>query len=74
MKKELEKECKEIYDKLSIFTHSRGIDEYKLQEGRDNVPRYLEKSFNLWFELFKATWKINKDLLKMFFIDIEKHF
>ena len=72
MKEKLEKECEEIYDKLSIFTHSRGIDKYKLQEGRDNVPRYLEKSFNLWFELFKATWKVNKDLLKMFFI--EKHF
>ena len=68
MKKELKEECEEIYNKLSTFTHSRGIDKYKLQEGRDNVPRYLEKSFNLWFKLFKETSKINRDLLKAFLI------
>ena len=31
-------------------THAQGLDIYDLQEGRDNVPRYLPKSFNLWYE------------------------
>jgi len=67
-KKKIKKKCKKIYGKLSVFIHSRSIDKYKLQEGRDNVPRYLEESFNLWFKLFKETSKINRDLLKAFFI------
>jgi len=69
LKKKIKERRIRMYDKLSAFTHSRGIDKYKLQEGRDNVPRYLEKSFNLWFKLFKETSKINKDLLKAFFIE-----
>ena len=69
LKKKIEERCRRMYDKLSTFTHSRGIDKYRLQEGRDNVPRYLERSFNLWFKLFKETSKINEDLLKVFFIE-----
>ncbi len=39
-----------VYSFLSMQTHAQGLDVYDLQEGRDNVPRYLPKSFNLWYE------------------------
>jgi hypothetical protein len=38
-----------VYAFLSRHTHARGLDIYDLQEGRDNVPRYLPKGFNLWY-------------------------
>ncbi len=38
-----------IYSFLSKQTHAQGLDVYKLQEGRDNVPRFLEKSFDIWY-------------------------
>ncbi len=27
----------------------RGLNIYNFQEGRDNVPRYLPKSYDIWF-------------------------
>jgi len=44
-----------LYPELSYFVHSRGIEIYDLQNGRDNVPRYIEHSFDLWFSLAKRT-------------------
>jgi hypothetical protein len=38
-----------VYSFLSLQTHAQGLDIYDLQEGRDNVPRYLPKSFDLWY-------------------------
>jgi len=43
-------ELQPIYSVLCDQAHGSGLDKYKLQDGRDNVTRYLEKSFNLWFE------------------------
>lgn len=40
---------KPIYSVLAEQAHGKGIDIYDLQEGRDNVPRYLPKSFDLWY-------------------------
>lgn len=37
-----------IYEFLSRQTHAQGLDVCDLQEGRDNVPRYLPKSFDIW--------------------------
>jgi len=38
-----------IYSFLSQNTHAQGLDIYDLQKGRDNVPRYLSKSFDIWY-------------------------
>ncbi len=38
-----------IYSFLSQQTHAQGLDVHKLQEGRDNVPRYLPRSYDLWY-------------------------
>ena len=38
-----------VYASLSLHAHGRGLDEFDLQDGRDNVPRYLPKSFDVWF-------------------------
>lgn len=37
-----------VYSFLSLHAHGRGLDKFDLQNGRDNVPRYLPKSFDLW--------------------------
>lgn len=39
-----------IYDFLSEQTHGQGLDMYNLQKERDNVPRFLPKSFDLWYQ------------------------
>lgn len=51
----LRQELTNLYSELSSFVHSRGIEIYDLQNGRDNVPRYIEHSFDLWFSLAKRT-------------------
>jgi hypothetical protein len=38
-----------IYSFLSRQIHGRGLDIYDLQRGRDNVPRYLSRSFDIWY-------------------------
>jgi len=38
-----------IYSFLSQHTHAQGLDIYDLQKGRDNVPRYLFRSFDIWY-------------------------
>lgn len=44
-----------VYSVLSQHAHGRGLDVFDLQDGRDNVPRYLPKSFNLWYETVFST-------------------
>ncbi len=39
-----------VYSFLSKQTHAQGLDMFNLQEGRDNVPRFLEKSFDVWYQ------------------------
>jgi hypothetical protein len=39
-----------IYSFLSQQTHAQALDVRNLQEGRDNVPRYLRRSYDLWYE------------------------
>ncbi len=51
----LRQELINLYSELSCFVHGRGIEIYALQNGRDNVPRYIEHSFDLWFSLAKRT-------------------
>lgn len=54
-KRDLRQTLNNLYSELSSFVHSRGIEIYALQNGRDNVPRYIEHSFDLWFSLAKRT-------------------
>lgn len=35
---------------LSQQVHAQGLDVHDLQEGRDNVPRYLPRSYDLWYQ------------------------
>jgi len=38
-----------VYSFLSLQTHAQGLDTFNLQDGRDNVPRYIPRSFDLWY-------------------------
>jgi len=38
-----------VYKFLSQQTHAQGLDIINLQEGRDNVPRFLHKSYDIWY-------------------------
>jgi hypothetical protein len=44
-----------VYSFLSLHAHGRGLDKFDLQDGRDNVPRYLPKSFDLWIKSMFVT-------------------
>ena len=39
-----------VYSFLSQQTHAQGLDVHNFQERRDNVPRYLPKSYDLWYQ------------------------
>jgi hypothetical protein len=39
-----------LYAELCHHVHGQGLDVYDLQNGRDNVPRFLEQSFDLWWK------------------------
>ncbi len=56
-----------IYDFLSEQTHGQGLDVYELQAERDNVPRFLPKSFDLWFEKTLAAFDEVCFLYQVFF-------
>jgi hypothetical protein len=45
----IQEKLKPIYSFLSEQTHAKGLDVYNLQQGRDNVPRYLSRSFDIWY-------------------------
>jgi hypothetical protein len=38
-----------LYGFFSHQAHAQGLDIYNLQGGRDNAPRYLPKSYDIWF-------------------------
>lgn len=56
-----------IYSFLSRQTHAQGLDIYNLQQGRDNVPRYLPKSFDLWYQKVLETFDVLCFLYRVFF-------
>lgn len=58
-----------IYSFLSEHTHGQGIEVYRLQEGRDNVPRYIEKSFDLWYKYLLKSFDAIYFLYNTFFPD-----
>ncbi len=58
----LEQKLKDFYWKISSFAHGRGMELYDLQRGRDNVPRFLDHSFDIWILFLKqayALWRLS---------------
>jgi len=43
------KKIKPIYSFLSQHTHAQGLNIHQLQKGRDNVPRFLPRSYDIWY-------------------------
>lgn len=56
-----------VYKFLSHQTHAQGLDIYELQQGRDNVPRYLPKSFDLWYASVLEAFDAVSFLYRLFF-------
>lgn len=49
------KDLTPTYALLCEHAHGQGLDIHDLQEGRDNVPRFLPRSYDMWFEtMFRA--------------------
>ena len=58
---------KPIYSSLSQHTHAQGLDVYKYQEGRDNVPRYLPRSYEIWYKTLLEAFDDIAFLYRIFF-------
>jgi hypothetical protein len=70
----IHKKLEPIYSFLSEQTHAKGLDIYNLQEGRDNVPRYLSRSFDIWYEKVLQAFDALCFLYRAFFIsEIESY-
>lgn len=50
-------------DELDSFVHNRGIDKSRLQSGRDNVPRYIPHSYDIWYQYFKKSFSAYVEIL-----------
>jgi len=55
---------KTLYTELSAFVHNRGMAQYKLQDGRNNVPRYVEHAFDTYHRMLQET--LNMLILVLF--------
>jgi len=60
----IQQQLEPVYSLLSHHVHGQGLDVYDLQNGRDNVPRFLARSFDLWWsgviQVFAATCYLYK--------------
>lgn len=54
----LRQSMKDLHDELCMFVHNQAMNVYKLQKGRDNVPRYLSRSFDIWHKLLIQTFNL----------------
>jgi len=57
------------YTFLSQQAHAQGLNVHDLQEGRDNVPRYLPKSYDVWFSKMLLAFDAVCFLYRIFFSD-----
>ncbi len=55
---DLTNKMQNLHDELCAFVHNTAMDVYDLQKGRDNVPRYISSSSDLWFNLLKKTFNL----------------
>ena len=56
-----------IYSFLCEHVHAQGVDVHNLQQGRDIVPRYLPRSFEVWYEKLLEAFDSVCFLYKLFF-------
>jgi hypothetical protein len=66
-KKAIESKLDPTYSFLSEHTHGQGLEVHKLQDGRDNVPRYLPNSFDMWYAKVMASFDTICFLFRIFF-------
>jgi len=57
-KQKWESEISRLYNYLSQFVHTGAIDMTKLWEGRDNAPRFLPNSFDLWYQALQRVSRV----------------
>ncbi|TAN02838.1 MAG: hypothetical protein EPN36_15120 [Rhodanobacteraceae bacterium] len=57
-----------VYAALCNHTHGRGLDVYDLQNGRDNVPRFLERSFDTWWQGLVQVFAVACYLYRLFYV------
>ncbi|HUA69056.1 MAG TPA: hypothetical protein VMA13_10970, partial [Candidatus Saccharimonadales bacterium] len=57
-----------LYGTLCHHVHGQGLDQYDLQDGRDNVPRFLEKSFDLWWQNLNEVFGAICYLYRLFYV------
>jgi hypothetical protein len=64
-----------LYSFLSKHAHGQGLDVFDLQDGRDNVPRFLGPSWDLWFTKALEVFDARCFLHDAFFVDpLAAHF
>lgn len=61
------KKLKPIYSFLSQHTHAQGLDIHQLQQGRDNVPRFLPRSYDIWYKKVLEAFDAISFLYRIFF-------
>jgi hypothetical protein len=63
------KKLNPLYSFLSQQTHAQGLDVHDLQKGRDNVPRYLPRSFDIWYEKVLEVFDAFCFLYRIFYVN-----
>lgn len=56
-----------IYGSLSEQVHAQGLDVHDLQDGRDNVPRFLPRSFDIWYQKALESFNSVSFLYRVFY-------
>jgi hypothetical protein len=66
---ELKDEVSRLYTELNKFVHTSAIDTLNLWKGRDNVPRFLPKTFRLWCDYLTTTYTLTSVSLLLVYFD-----
>lgn len=66
---DLKVEVSKVYTELNRFVHTSAIDNLALWEGRDNVPRFLPRTFRLWCDYLKRTYELTSVSLLLVYFD-----
>jgi hypothetical protein len=61
------KKIEPIYSFLSQHTHGQGLNKHQLQKGRDNVPRFLPRSYDVWYDKVLKAFDSVSFLYRIFF-------
>lgn len=61
------KKTRPIYSFLSQHTHGQGLDIHQLQNGRDNGPRFLPRSYDTWYNNVLEAFDSVSFLYRIFF-------